>query len=303
MPKFREVASARAVQILVCLIGAAAVVILAIWLVPEWLNSSVGVDPASKLKVEDWLAAKNSTRTSMVALLLAIGGVGTFLYTIRSYRLARTGQVTDRYTKAVEQLGENDKPQVRVGGVYALERIARDSPKDQRAVIDVLVAHIREGRPRAPSPAPASEIPIDIAAALQVLGRLVPGDEGPIYDLRELDLRGASLPSANFSRCRLDGTQLDDASLIGANLRGAVLKKATLTRAKLTGADLIRADLTGVPLDGADFLKTKVMPGQLTDSQKKSVDNWSLAELYTDLGGKLRPSVTHQPVAGTVRQN
>lgn len=303
MPKFREVASARVVQILVCLLGAAAVLILAIWLIPEWLNSSADIDPASKLKVEDWLAAKNTTRTSMVALLLAIVGVGTFLYTIRSYRLTRTGQVTDRYTKAVGQLGENDKPQVRVGGVYALERIARDSPQDQRAVIDVLLAHIREGRARARSPAPPSEIPIDIAAALQVLGRLSRSDEGPIYDLRELDIRRASLSSANFSRCWLDRTQLDDASLIGANLRGAVLKEASLKGAMLAGADLIRADLTGVSLDGADFLKTKVMWGQLTDRQKKSVINWDLAEIYTDVGGKLRPSVMPQPAPPTVPQN
>jgi hypothetical protein len=276
---------------------------LAIWLIPEWLNSSAGVDPASKLKVEDWLAAKNTTRTSMVALLVAIVGVGSFLYTIRSYRLARAGQVTDRYTKAVDQLGENDKPQVRVGGVYALERIARDSPADQRAVIDVLVAHIREGRARARSLSLVSEIPIDIAAALQVLGRLSRGDEGPIYDLRELDLRGASLSSANFSRCWFDGTQLDDASLIGANLRGAVLEKATLTGAKLTGADLIRADLTGVPLDGADFFKTKVLSGQLTDQQKESVINWNLAEVYTDVGGELRLSVMPRTVAPTASQN
>jgi hypothetical protein len=286
-----------------CVLAAAVVLILAIWLIPEWLNSSAGIDPASKLKVEDWLAAKNTTRTSMVALLVGMVGVGSFLLAIRSYHLARAGQVTDRYTKAVDQLGERDKPQVRVGGVYALERIARDSPPDQRAVIDVLVAHIREGRAQAPSHAPASEIPIDLAAALQVLGRLNRGDERPIYDLRELDLRGASLPGANFSHCWFDGTQLDDASLIGANLRGAVLEKASLTGAKLAGADLIRADLTGVRLDGADFLKTKVMSGQLTDRQKESVINWNLAEVYTDVGGELRLSLMHRTVAPTAGQN
>ena len=45
----------------------------------------------------------------------------------RTYELTEQGQVTDRYTKAIEQLG-SDKLDVTIGGIYALERIARDSP-------------------------------------------------------------------------------------------------------------------------------------------------------------------------------
>jgi hypothetical protein len=51
--------------------------------------------------------------------------------------------VTDRYTKAVEQLG-SDKLEVRIGGIYALERIACDSARDHPTVMDVLTAFIRE---------------------------------------------------------------------------------------------------------------------------------------------------------------
>ena len=53
------------------------------------------------------------------------------------------GQVTDRYTKAIEQLG-SDKLDVRIGGIYALERIARDSARDHPTVMEVLTAFIRE---------------------------------------------------------------------------------------------------------------------------------------------------------------
>jgi hypothetical protein len=56
--------------------------------------------------------------------------------------------VTDRYTKAIEQLG-SDRFDVRVGGIYALECIARDSPRDHLAVLEVLAAFIREQRSRA----------------------------------------------------------------------------------------------------------------------------------------------------------
>ena len=46
----------------------------------------------------------------------------------RTHELTEQGQVTDRYTKAIEQLG-SDKLDVRIGGIYALERIARDSAR------------------------------------------------------------------------------------------------------------------------------------------------------------------------------
>lgn len=290
--RIRDAAFATSVKLL----AAAVIVALAVWLLPELLNPSTRIDPGSKLSVIDWLSAKNSTRSILVALLVAMVGAGGFLYTVRSYRLARTGQVTDRYTKAVDQLGVSDKPQVRVGGVYALEKIVRDSPQDQRAVIDVLVAHIRESRARVPTP--TNEIPIDVGAALQVLGRQSRSEGEPAPDLRELDLRAAALTNADLSGCRLNGTCLDDATLIGANLRGALLTGATLTRAKLSGADLIGVDLKDVALEDANFFKTKILPEQLTDSQKEKVVDWAFAELYTEVDGKLRPSVTSRIGSG-----
>ena len=51
--------------------------------------------------------------------------------------LTEQGQVTDRYTKAIEQLG-SDKLDVRIGGIYALERVARDSARDHPTVMEVL---------------------------------------------------------------------------------------------------------------------------------------------------------------------
>ncbi len=60
--------------------------------------------------------------------------------------------MTDRYTKAIEQLG-SDKLDVRIGGIYALERIARDSAKDHPTVMEVLTAFIRE-HSREPWPPP-----------------------------------------------------------------------------------------------------------------------------------------------------
>ncbi|TKK85217.1 hypothetical protein FDA94_26455 [Herbidospora galbida] len=56
--------------------------------------------------------------------------------TRRTFRLGEQGHVTDRYTKAIEQLG-SDKLDIRLGGIYALERIARDSARDHPTVMEV----------------------------------------------------------------------------------------------------------------------------------------------------------------------
>ena len=77
-----------------------------------------------------------------------IVGVAGFWANVRNTNkttaLTLQGQVTDRYTKAVEQLGSKEID-VRIGGIYALERIARDSARDHPTVMEVLVAF----RPRA----------------------------------------------------------------------------------------------------------------------------------------------------------
>jgi type II secretory pathway component PulM len=95
----------------------------------------------------------------------------------RTYELTEQGQVTDRYTKAVEQLGSNTID-VTIGGIYALERIAHDSPRDHPAVMEVLSACIRE-HSREQWPVPVSDDDLvpkrttrpDIQAALIVIGR------------------------------------------------------------------------------------------------------------------------------------
>lgn len=66
-----------------------------------------------------------------------------FTLSRRTFELSAQGQLTDRYTKAVEQLGSENLA-VRIGGIYALDRIARDSERDYPTVIEVLAAFIRE---------------------------------------------------------------------------------------------------------------------------------------------------------------
>ena len=100
----------------------------------------------------------------LLTLAAGVFAAGALAFTARNFTLSRRtlnlteqGQVTDRYTKAIEQLG-SDKLDVRIGGIYALERIARDSPRDHPTVMEVLTAFIREhSHEQRPPPDPGDQ--------------------------------------------------------------------------------------------------------------------------------------------------
>jgi hypothetical protein len=169
----------------------------------------------AQLTAKERLDAEADVRS---ALIQVIGGTVllTGLYfTARGFRLTREGHITDRYAKAIELLG-SDKLEVRLGGVYALERLAKDSrERDSSTILEVLCAYVRERAPwSAPEPrgqalgadaevnGPARPA-TDVQAALTALGRRQRMDGEPALDLRITDLRGADL--------------------VGADLRGALL--------------------------------------------------------------------------------
>jgi hypothetical protein len=243
-------------------------------------------------------AARDAARGRLVTFGAGLFAAGALIFTALNFDLLRRnseradkwqrsthdlteqGQVTDRLTKAIEQLG-SDNLGVRVGGIYALGRIASDSEKDHPTVMEMLTAFIREhSHERRPQPDPGSKERFrrrDIQAALNVVGhREVKHDIRPIRlaraHLMGADLRGAKFAEAILIRVYLDRAHLRDADLTGANLTGAKLIRADLThakliradlarakliRAKLTGADLTGADLTGADLTGADLAEAR----------------------------------------------
>ena len=75
---------------------------------------------------------------------------GALVFTALTFWLSREGHVTDRYSKAIEQLG-SEHLGVRVGAIYALERVMIDSPRDHPTTVEVLAAFLREST-RLPDP-------------------------------------------------------------------------------------------------------------------------------------------------------
>jgi hypothetical protein len=105
-------------------------------------------------------SARGAVRTQLLTLGAGVFAAAALIFTARNFTLSRRaveltqktfelteqGQVTDRYTKAIEQLGSSTID-VTIGGIYALERIVRDSPRDQPTIMEVLAACIREHSP------------------------------------------------------------------------------------------------------------------------------------------------------------
>jgi uncharacterized membrane protein (DUF485 family) len=146
-------------------VALATLFILVWWLVPPLLYRHTGTANDAKLK------AITDTRTALFAGLIGVGALLTFWLNSRVYRMTEQGHITDRYSKAIEQLGD-DQLTIRLGGIYALERIARDSERDHPTVVEVLSAFVQEEGHGAPTTAP------DLTIA-EVLGALLRGRSGP----------------------------------------------------------------------------------------------------------------------------
>ena len=212
--------------------------------------------------------------TSVLGGLLTVGyGIRRFFLDRDKQRLEEDKQVTDRFSNAVAHLGSEDET-VRAGGVRALERIMRDSPRDHDAVLETLCGLLRHrARPETVTQAPAHPGPVrrpadDVTAAVAaVRQRPVRAEAAP------LDLAGVHLPGANLRGARLDGADLTASEFGGAVLSSAILDSAQLNSARLAGARLISASLVAARLTGAVLTDADLDTAQLT---RACLDNATL---------------------------
>jgi len=243
--------------VVAAIVGAAGAVVAA-WLVPPLVYR-----PAEQAEAR---AALQAGLLTMVAALLAV--VGGLVALVETRRANENTHVRELYAAAINHLG-SDTVDVRLGGLYALERIAVDSPADQRTVVEVLSAFVRERSQRAHTglPFPPVRPATDVQAALTILGRL-PDRPG----LPRADLTGAILAGARLGGANLAGARLVDVDLTDARLAGAVLTGARLARSDLTRARLARADLSGARLGGTILVDAWMEQTNLTGALLRGAD-------------------------------
>jgi uncharacterized protein YjbI with pentapeptide repeats len=260
--------------------------VVAVQLIPEWQVRRADVRPTAQEP-----QGKPTTRAEVVSLqnemrktlIQVVGGAFAIIalyFTYRRVRVAEQGHITDRYTKAVEQLGAltaENKPniEVRLGAIYALERIALDSARDHWTIMEVLTAYVRQNAP------PPSTPPTEVEKRREF--RTVRGDilrnrkrekEVLAANLRQ-NAPTTATPSAEEKKLAIakgPSTEVQailtvlgrrrnrrhekvgqDLDLRGSYLRGAALAQAHLEGANFSGAHLEEANFSEAYLEGANF--------------------------------------------------
>jgi uncharacterized protein YjbI with pentapeptide repeats len=240
---------------------------------------------------------------------------------VQNQRLTEQGQITDRFTRAIDQLGkvENGRKlfEIRVGGIYALERIARESKEDYWPIMEILTAYVRqhalrrleeaqqveedatvekkfEENSRGESeptevPAPAADIQAIMTVIRRRTGSLGQGEPERL-DLHETNLSGADLSKSQLSKAKLSEAKLSEAYLWGASFALANLRFANLSNTNLSKANLPRVDLSGADLSEANLLEANLLEANLSGadlskSQLSKANLWGATVLGANLSG------------------
>jgi uncharacterized protein YjbI with pentapeptide repeats len=257
----------------------AAVSALVVRFAPPWLVSTSGLTGAARL--DELSRVRVALLVLVVGALAAAVAVYLFRSSVRERREeSRERQLTERFMRAVDQIG-HPALDVRLGGIYSLERLARESSEHHGPIIEILAAFVREHAPWPVRNGSVRRRPsTDVQAALTILGRReLEQDTGAPISLAFTALAGATLTGAHFERALLTGSNLEGADLFkahlsaadleGANLRNAGLLLASLNDTVLWGANVEGARLYGATLEGAALKGANLRGAGLTGANLK----------------------------------
>ncbi|GAA2014217.1 hypothetical protein GCM10009719_26090 [Nocardioides kribbensis] len=200
----------------------------------------------SNLTAADAATARTNERRTVLALLASIGAAITLVYTHLRHQLDRESASNARFADGVAQLA-TETLSTRLGGLYALAQIARESPRDANNVVQILAAYAQEStrvRAEAPEETPLTQV---TTAALAVLSETPSTAMGP--NLRGLIL--SQLVMDETLRFR-PWTDLQDSDFRGSTLTRGVLRRVSLVRAKLQESHWLDSDLSDSDMRLAD---------------------------------------------------
>jgi hypothetical protein len=281
-----------------------------LWILPHWQLGSLNLALKERIVLENslrdtWskIIATGFFLVSSYFLWRYVEAVGktvaaaerTVAAAEKSAAISQERHITERFVRVMELLGD-EKLEVRLGGIYALERIARDSPADQSAVTEVLATYVREHAPWREGQNLPPRLRADVQAILTVLGRRswAEREEQPL-DLHESALATAYLPFAKLQKAFLYEANLRGAMLYKANLRGAWMWKAHLHNAILEGAYLEGADLTAAEgltweqINLAHIDKSTKLPDYLRATAPEELPIQAMPKM-SQIGAKVSPT-------------
>ncbi|HVQ36588.1 MAG TPA: pentapeptide repeat-containing protein [Pyrinomonadaceae bacterium] len=186
--------------------------------------------------------------------------------TRKTFELAAKGQITDRFSKAVVMLADKEHLESRLGGIYALEGVAKDSEDYYWPTMVLLTDYLREHYPwNSPwknSPWIKNEEygqpgTADVSAILTVIGRLnglraIDRD----LDLAHTYLRGAWLKNTNYRNLQIRSANLSGATFLNVDFTKTSFIGSCLDKAKFLAFENKQTDVTGARFDGASISGT-----------------------------------------------
>ena len=177
---------------------------------------------------------------------------------------AQQGLLNERYQRGAEMLG-NDVLAVRLGGIYALQRLAEEHPEQYHVqIMRLFCAFVRNPAGKAEGSILRNrdgrlfpELREDVQEVMRAVGTRSDADIGlekaaPNFRLylRNANLQHGRLQYLNLSRSYFVAADFSEARLNGANLSNADFRYANLSRAILDGVNLTDANLTGASFNG-----------------------------------------------------
>ena len=257
----------------------------------------------------EWLSGGESGSTTIRNIALVAAGLIALPLAIwrglvanRQANTSQQGLLNERYQRGAEMLG-SEVLAVRLGGIYALQRLAEEWPdqyhiqimrlfcafvrrpaRDQSLIMRLFCAFVCP---------PTLGIRQDVEAVMQMIGSRAKSriTLERIADFK-LDLRDADLPTTQFLDADLSNAMFHNSNLSGANFAntdltdcfliysdlsqaqfynvtftGTRLWSANLSGAMLQDADLSRRNLHNVNLSGTNLLRTNLSGAIVQDAK------------------------------------
>ncbi len=255
-------------------------------------------------------AFRNVSLSVAGSITLSIAVLGVILTVIRNIltrQQNRTDEqrlVTEQISRGVEQIGaykqgvdeKSYEPniEVRLGGLYSLQRIMQDSTRDMLPIARILYAYVRENVKRDRVKKEEEKeflLPEDIDSALNIIIQFkkewkkqfgffptdsqlhlsrtdfteysLKGIDFSYTDLRYVDFSGADLFGTDFSGAKLFYAKFSSAELIDINFSNADLSGVNLVDMSIVFSDLSNAKLFHADLSRSNFLSTDLSGASL----------------------------------------
>lgn len=177
--------------------------------------------------------------------------------------------------------------EVRVGGIYALENLARTNKDFYWPVLHTLISYIKIYRSidtNYKNPSRNENIQTDIQAILNFIAEGqydIPHNRSDIIDLSHVhlanvELSGSKLAYVNFEGSSLENVNFNGADLTEANFKNTTFKNTSFANTNLTQANFTNTKFTEVDFLGADLTSTQFGNAIFNDRKKNYI--WLFAE-------------------------